>query len=166
MSNHNPYSPPASGAASTSGKKIDLGHEDQADLFVQSLPPMLLKAAVFVQVMASAFMILFALRLLLAVYQNGVAISLELAHLAVGVGGFIVARGLVRGSMTAWIAGLVVCPISAIASLFALLTGSVGGLFCGGLSIASLVLIAVNLENVKRIAIARKALKDGGILHA
>ena len=163
MSNDNPYSPPASGVASASGKKIDLGHEDQADLFVQSLPPILLKAAVFVQMLASAFMILFAMRLWLAVYQNGLAILLELAHLAVGIAGFFIARGLTRGSMTAWIAGLVVCPISAIASLFALLTGSVGGLFCGGLSVASLVLIAVNHESVKRIAVARKALRDAGI---
>ena len=159
----NPYAPPERGVTAAPGRAIELGHEDQADLFVQSLPPILLKAAVFVQVLASAFMILFALRLVLAVYQDAVAIFLELAHLAVGVGGFVVVRGLVRGSTVAWISGIVIAPIAIIASLFALLTGSVGGLFCGGLSVASLILIAVNWQNVKRIGVARKALRGAGI---
>lgn len=163
MANQNPYASPSTGSASESGKKIELGHADQADLFLQSLPPLLLKAAVFVQLMASAFMLLFAVRLVLAVYQDSFAIFLEVAHVVVGVGGFFVVRGVVRGSTPAWIAGVVLAPIAAIASLFALVTGSIGGLFCGGLSVATVVLLGVNYENVKRIGVARKALRDAGL---
>jgi hypothetical protein len=70
---------------------------------------------------------------------------------------------ILKGSTVAWIAGLVICPISAIASLFALATGSIGGLFCGGLSIGNIVLLAVNWPVIKRIGDARKILREAGI---
>lgn len=165
MTEPNPYAAPESGAMSPSGRENALGHHDQADLFVQSLPPVMLKAAVFVLGFMSLFMLVFAIRLAISVEQDALAIGLEIAHLVVGVAGFVIARGLLRGSTTAFVASLVVCPLSALASLFALLTGSPGGLFNGGFSVAAVILVALNWPTIKRIGVARAALKAAGVDH-
>ncbi|MEO8874531.1 MAG: hypothetical protein ABI461_03005 [Polyangiaceae bacterium] len=163
--NPNPYAAPKTGSA-PSGEapdKTHFTHDEQADLFVATLAPILLKANAFTLVLGSAFMVLFALRLILAVSQDPLAIALEIGQLLIGVGGFVIARQVLRGSTAAWIAGLVASPLSALCSLFALATGSVGGLFCGGLSVANLVLLAVNWNSIKRIGEARKILRQAGI---
>ena len=166
MTTPNPYEAPKTGAAASgeAPTKTHFTHDEQADLFVATLAPLLLKANVFTLVLASAFMFLFALRLLLAVEQDALSIALEVAQLAIGVGGFVIARSVIRGSTVAWVAGLVICPISGICSLFALATGSVGGIFCGGLSVANIVLLAVNWGDIKRIGEARKVLREAGVI--
>ncbi len=163
MTEPNPYAAPESGSTAPSGKGRELAHDDQADLFVQSLPPVLLKAAVFVLGFASVFMLVFAIRLAISVVQDPLAVGLELAHLVVGVAGFVVARGLLRGSTVAFVGALVICPLSAIASLFALLTGSPGGLFNGAFSVAAMVLVALNWPTVKKIGVAHAALRAAGV---
>jgi hypothetical protein len=163
--NPNPYAAPQTGSAA-SGEARDknhFSHDDQADLFIATLAPIPLKANVFTLVLASSFMILFAIRLALALFQSPFAIFLELGQAAIGVGGFLVARMILKGSTVAWIAGLVICPISAIASLFAFATGSVGGIFCGMLSVGNVVMLAVNWPVIKRIGEARKILREAGI---
>lgn len=162
MTEPNPYAAPETGGTSRTDNRRELTHDDQADLFVQSLPPLLLKAAVFVLGFASVFMLVFAIRLAISVVQEPFAIALELAHVVVGVAGFVAARGLLRGSAAAFVAALVICPLSAIASLFALLTGSPGGLFNGGFSVAAMVLVALNWPAVKKIGLARALLVSGG----
>ena len=163
--NPNPYAPPQTGSAASGDAraKNHFSHDEQADLFVATLAPILLKANVFTLVLASSFMVLFAIRLALALDQSLVAIFLEVAQLAIALGGFLVARMILKGSTVAWIAGFVICPISAIASLFALATGSVGGIFCGALSVGNIVLLAVNWSVIKRIGGARKILREAGI---
>jgi hypothetical protein len=163
--NPNPYAAPQTGeTASGEGRsKNHFSHDEQADLFVATLAPILLKANVFSLVLASSFMTLFVVRLMIAVLQDPLAIFLEIVQLALALGGFIVARMILRGSSIAWVAGLVICPISAIASLFALATGSVGGLFCGFLSLVNIALLAVNWPVIKRIGGARKVLREAGI---
>jgi hypothetical protein len=163
--NPNPYAAPQTGSAASgeAREKNHFSHDDQADLFIATLAPILLKANVFTLVLASSFMVLFAVRLALALDQSFVAVFLEVGQLAIALGGFAVARMILKGSTVAWIAGLVICPISAIASLFALATGSIGGLFCGGLSIGNIVLLAVNWSVIKRIGGARKILREAGI---
>ncbi len=161
----NPYAAPQTGNAASgeAREKNHFTHDEQADLFVATLAPLLLKANVFTLVFASAFMVLFGVRLMLALVQSPVAIFLEVSQILLGVGGFIVARTILRGSTLAWIAGLVICPLCAIASLFALATGSIGGIFCGILSAGNVALLAVNWPVIKRIGGARKILREAGI---
>jgi hypothetical protein len=161
----NPYAAPQTGNAASgeAREKTHFTHDEQADLFVATLAPLLLKANVFTLVFASSFMILFAVRLMLALVQSPVAIFLEVSQIALGLGGFVVARFILKGNTLAWIAGLVICPLCAIASLFALATGSVGGIFCGVLSTGNVALLAVNWPVIKRIGSARAVLRSAGI---
>lgn len=163
--NPNPYSPPQTGNAA-SGEARGQNHfsyDQQADLFVATLAPLSLKANVFSLVLASCFMLLFSFRLMIALYQSAIPISLEIGQIILGVGGFLVARYILRGSTFWWIVGLVICPICAVASFFALVTGSLGGIFCGILSTGNIALLAVNHPIIKRIGSARAVLRSGGI---
>jgi hypothetical protein len=161
----NPYAPPQTGDAPSgeTREKNHFTHDEQADLFVATLAPLALKANVFSLVLASAFTLLFAVRLMIALNQTAIPIFLEVAQIVLGIGGFVVARFILRGSTAAWIAGLVICPLSIIASFFALITGSPGGIFGGFLSAANIALLAVNWPVIKRIGNARAVLRSGGI---
>ena len=164
-SDPNPYAPPQTGDAASgeTRRKNHLTHDQHADLFVATLAPLSLKANVFSLVLASAFTLLFAVRLMIALNQTAIPVFLEVAQMALGLGGFVVARFILRGSTAAWIAGLVICPLSIVASFFALVTGSPGGIFCGFLSAANIALLAVNWPVIKRIGGARAVLRSGGI---
>lgn len=164
-SDPNPYAPPQTGNAASgeTREKNHFTHDEQADLFVATLAPISLNANVFSLVLASALTLLFAVRLMIALNQTAIPIFLEIAQIALGIGGFVVARFILRGNSVAWVAGLVICPLSIIASGFALVTGSLGGIFCGFLSAANIALLAVNWPVIKRIGNARALLRSGGI---
>ena len=164
-SNPNPYAPPQTGNAASGAARPEnhFSHDQQADLFIATIAPLSLKANVFSLVLASAFMILFAIRLGIALNQTFIPIFLETGHVLVGIGGFVVARLILKGSTIGWILGLILGPIAALASFFALITGSLGGIFCGILSAGNIALLAVNFPIVKRIGNARATLRAGGI---
>jgi hypothetical protein len=157
----NPYAPPEPHRAQL--PKNNFSHDEQADLFVATLAPLSLKANVFTLVLASCFMLLFAARLMIALLQTPIPIFLEVGQIILGIGGFFVARFILRGSTFWWIAGLIICPLGAIASFFALITGSPGGIFGGVLSLGNIALLAVNFPIIKRIGSARAVLRSGGI---
>jgi hypothetical protein len=161
----NPYASPKTGNAASgeAREKNHFSHDEQADLFVATLAPLSLKVNVFTIVLASCFVLLFSVRLMIALVQTPIPIFLEVGQILLGLGGFFVARFILRGSTFWWIVGLVVCPLCAIASFFALATGSIGGLFCGFLSVGNIALLAVNFPIIKRIGSARDVLRSGGI---
>ncbi len=163
--NLNPYSPPQTGNAASgeTRRQNHFSYDEQADLFVATLAPLSLKVNVFSLVLASCFLLLFSVRLLLALLQTPIPIFLEVSQIILGVSGFLVARYILRGSTLWWVVGLVIGPLCAIASFFALATGSIGGLFCGFLSVGNFVLLVVNQPVIRRIGSARAALRSGGI---
>ncbi len=146
-----PYAPPSA------EERVAL--PEGPDLYLETLPPPLLKAAVGVLGLMGAMMLLFALRLWLALRATPMATVLELVHLVSGVLSWVVAWGIYGGrAWLVWV-GLLLSPIVGVASLFALLTGSIGGLLTGGLALANLVLLLLNVSHVQRIGRARAAMR-------
>ena len=67
------------------------------------------------------------------------------------------AVGVRSGRVPLAVVGLAVCPLAALASIFALLTGSIAGLAGIVVSIATPILIAISLRDVARMGSLRKA---------
>jgi hypothetical protein len=146
-----PYAPPrASSVASPT---------DDVDLYLETLPPPLLKAAMGTLGILAFMMLLLAVRLMLAVVATPAAMALEAGHVVLGVACLVVAWGVRRGHVSLLFVGFAICPLAAIASVFALLTGSIGGLFAGALALASFALLALSYGAVGRIGRAHKAMR-------
>jgi hypothetical protein len=121
-------------------------------------PTLLVNAACLGLVLVSLLLVLLMARLLLA--TSGPTASL----LAVGHGAFALlalagAIGVRSGRSPLAILGLLACPIAGLASLFALLTGSIAGLGGGATALVTFVLVLLALRDVARMGAARAALR-------
>ncbi len=149
-----PYAPPR--AASFVAPK------DDVDLFLETLPPPLLKAAYGALIIMGLMVLLLAVRLMLALVPTPMAMAIEAGHVLLGLMCFVVAWGIKNGYAPLLFVGFVVCPLVGVASIAALLTGSIGGLFGGALALTTVVLLAFNFSAVTRIGRARDAIAKRG----
>lgn len=131
---------------------------DSTDYYVHTLPPPVLKALGGALIVAGILMCFLGFRLMLAV-QGSIASMLIAAHMLLGVPHFFLAYGVTAGKMWCMIVALLCAPAVGVLSVFALLTGSLAGLFGIALAVTLLVLIAVNFGNVSRIAHARREMQ-------
>jgi hypothetical protein len=151
-----PYAPPRA-------PSLAVGPTDDVDLFLETLPPPLLKAAFGALVIMGLVVLLLAVRLMIALVATPMAIALEAGHVVLGLLCFAVGWGIKSGHMPLLFVGFVVCPLVGVASIVALLTGSVGGLFGGALALTTVVLLAFNFQAVARIGRARRAIAARGV---
>ena len=149
-----PYAPPRAAPAAPAA----LAASDDVDLYLETLPPPLLKAAFGALVIMGLVVLLLAVRLMIALVATPVAMALEAGHVVLGLSCFAVAWGIKNGYVPLLFVGFVVSPLVGIASIVALLTGSVGGLFGGALALTTLALLALNFGAVARIGRARRAM--------
>src|SRR4051794_26029516 len=118
MGPRNPYAPPGGSSAS-------IPAVDSVDLFVETLAPPILKAAVGVLIVMGITMVLLFVRMALVVANNPAGVALAASHLALGLLAFGVAWGIHEGRTWTAIVGFVLSPAVGLVSLFALVTGSI-----------------------------------------
>jgi hypothetical protein len=149
----NPYAPPRTDAPVDPHAGMD-----SADLFIESLPPPVLKAAGLSWLASGAIASLLLVRLLLNVEQNAFAGLLEAGQLILALGSFAVGVGLLRGYPALAVVGFVLAPFTFGSSVFALLTGSIAGL--AGISVSGLavLLTLVSWKALGKVSAARVAL--------
>jgi hypothetical protein len=144
---------------------------DEADIFAASLPPVILKAAGICALVQGLLMLPFALRLALAIsgeteeaatidyyVGRGTVGIIIVVHIAVAIAS-VASMRMMSGRLWASILAIVVSPLCGLASLVGLLTGALAGLFGIFLAVVTLILAAVNIGNVRRIAHARETLE-------
>jgi CHASE2 domain-containing sensor protein len=152
---NNPYAAP----------KADLTRDphagkDSADLFIETLPSPVLRAAGVAWLVTGILNLFLAFRMILSLVATPVALLLEASHVAVGLVAFAVGAGLMRGRRVASLAGLALTPFTLGLSAFALVTGSLAGLFGVVLTFVSIALTLATLKEVGRIGEARRALSQ------
>lgn len=150
-----PYAPPRAA--------FGVGPSDDVDLFLETLPPPLLKAAYGALIIMGLVVLLLAVRLMLALVATPMAVAVEAGHVVLGLMCFLVAWGIKSGYVPILFVGFVVCALVGVASIAALLTGSVGGLLGGALALTTVVLLAFNFSAVARIGRARRAIALKGV---
>ncbi|WP_394835628.1 hypothetical protein LVJ94_01700 [Pendulispora rubella] len=156
--NHNPYEVPRS--------LSERGAEgDSADLFVQTLPPPLLKLAGLASLLGGLVNLFLVMQFFVAMSawnaRPGAWLSAILGLLSLmGVLYLAVAWGIVKGKLSLVIVGLVVAFFSLVGSVASLLfVISLAGLGAIGLSVVNVVLLLLNMPNVQRISRAYRALR-------
>jgi hypothetical protein len=149
----NPYAAPRSSVAADmhAGK-------DSADLFMETLPPPVLKGAGFSWLALGGINCLLCLRMLLGLEQNVVAGVLEAGHFALALACFAACFGLLRGYAALAVLALPAAPISFGASAFALVTGSLAGMAGMGLVVLAVALTLASRKAFATVAAARVAL--------
>jgi hypothetical protein len=149
----NPYAPPASDASR-------LAHDgrDRADLFIDSLPPPILKAAALAWFATGALLAFFCLHILVDLRVTTVVGALAGVHAALGAAAFGVAMGLLRGRTSVAVIGFGVTPFLLLACAFALSTGALAGMMGLGLVVLSPALTAASLGSVAKVGKARELL--------
>ncbi|WP_394846158.1 hypothetical protein LZC95_01685 [Pendulispora brunnea] len=155
---HNPYEVPRSLSAPG-------GEGDSADLFVQTLPPPLLKLAGLASLLAGLVDLFLVMQFFVAMSawsaRPGPVLSAILGLLFVmGILYLTVAWGIVKGKIPFVIVGLFAAFFSLLASGASLLfVISLAGLGAIGLSMVNVVLLLLNMSNVQRISRAYRALR-------
>jgi len=153
---NNPYAPPT---AHDAAPVVD--ERDRADLFIDSLPPPILKGAAlawFVMGLAVAF---FLLHIVTDLVLTAVVIGVAIVHGLLALACFGVAAGLLRGKKSlAWL-GFVLAPVLFIASGFALYTGALAGLMAMALVLLAPALTAAAWSSIGKVGRARELLAAG-----
>lgn len=149
----NPYAPPEAHAqaAANDGR-------DRADLYIDSLPPPVLKAAALAWLALFALMALFAAHILMDLRRTPVIDVVCVVHAALALSSLGVAVGLLRGRTALAMVGFGVTPFLMLACLFALLTGALAGLMGFGLVLGAPALTAASLSAVAKVGKARDLL--------
>jgi hypothetical protein len=149
----NPYAAPT-----TSTDVNPHAGKDSADLFIETIPPPLLKGAGFAWLALGAVNGLLCLRMLLGLQQNAMAGLLEAGHLVLALACFAGGMGLLRGYPVLAFLTLPLAPLVFAASAFALVTGSIAGLGGLGLVVLASTLTLVSRRSFATVAAARVAL--------
>jgi len=154
----NPYAPPKADAVGEHAHG-----KDGADLYIESLPSPLLRVAIGTWIAAGVLSLVLAFRMLIGLVQTSAAVALEVVHVVAGAGAFGVAYLLRRGRSWATVVGGTVALLFMGESLFALATGSIGGLAQMGLTVLAGTVTAVSMKELTRIGRARAAMARMGL---
>ncbi len=149
----NPYAPPKAHARPAANDA-----RDRADLYIDSLPPPVLKAAALAWLALSGLMAFFAAHILLDLRLTPVMDVVCVLHVALALSSFAVAIGLMRGRTALAVVGFGVTPFLMLACLFALLTGALAGLMGLSLVLGAPALTAASLKAVAKVGQARDQL--------
>ena len=138
------------------------GQRPEQDEAASFAPTVLVNAACIGLVIVAVLMFMLMARLLLATSGTTGGL-LAVAHGVLGLAALAGAGGVRSGRLGAAIVGMLTCPFAGIASLFALLTGSIGSIAGCMLSVVTLVVVAISLGDVARMGAARNALRLGAV---
>jgi CHASE2 domain-containing sensor protein len=150
---HNPYAPPV--------QHGDVNpNADSADLFIETLPSTTLRAAM-ISLVATAILLVFTILQIVAVASYGTVGAVYLVILAVlAVAHLSLVFAVRRGSLIAAVVVFVMTPVTALSAAFMLLSIiSLLPLTVMGLAVVNAVLVGVSWTNIRRIGIARDAMK-------
>ena len=123
-------------------------------------PTTLVHAASGTVVVMGLITLVLMARLLLAT-RGSLSTLLAVGHGAVAIACFLAAAGARSGRLAGSIVGMLACPAAALGSAFALMTGSIGGVFGGVIALLALVLLLLSLGDVARMGQARRAMRAG-----
>lgn len=155
MTNHlSPYAPPRAPTA------FEERGEDQ--LYLDTLPTGLLNAAAISLAVCALMSLALGLRIVLFTRATPLTLSLTGGHFLLAAAASFSVWGVRRGSIAAAVVGMSVCPLLGLLSLFALVTGALGGLMTGFAALLTLALLVVNLRTIGRMGRAHRGLKRQG----
>ncbi|MBX3232120.1 MAG: hypothetical protein KIT84_19605 [Labilithrix sp.] len=123
-------------------------------------PTIVVNAACIGLVVISLLLFLLMARLLIATVGTTSGL-VAVGHGLAGIAALSGAIGVRSGRLSLAVVGLLSCPLAGVASLFALLTGSIAGIAGGAASFITLVLVVISLGDVSRMGAARRALRRG-----
>jgi hypothetical protein len=157
MSNFNPYAPPTT---STQPRDAEFRGADSADLFVEMQPTTQVRAvgiAAILTGIAFAFVTLqFAL---FAISRRPVVVVVELVVALLAAGYLLVAWGVPRARMGTAIFGLVLSVVAGGTSLVVFFwSGAFSSVLAGAGALVTMILLAVSLGDIGRMARARVAM--------
>ncbi|MBX3206903.1 MAG: hypothetical protein KF764_17665 [Labilithrix sp.] len=141
------------------------GHLPEQDEAAGFAPTLLVNVACIALVVVAVLMFVLMARLLLAT-RGTTGGLVAIGHGVLGLLALAGAIGVRSGRLALAIVGIVSCPLAAVASAFALLTGSIAGLAGGALSFVTLVVSVIALRDVARMGAAREALRAGVVTSA
>ncbi len=141
---------------------------DSVDLFVETLPPPVLRAAIGVLIGIGFTMLVLFVRMTIVVAWNPTGVVLAASHMVMALVAFIVAWGVREGRIWLAVVGFALSPLVGVASLFALYTRSIAGLVGGTLALANVGLLVASLAAVETIGrakaeLARVAARDARV---
>jgi len=149
----NPYAPPTSneGAHEHDGR-------DRADLFIDSIPPPILKGAAILWFSLGVFVTLFFLHIVTDLRMTTVVGVLAVIHFALALACFGIGVGILRGRIGVAVLGLGVTPVIVMACAFALWTGAFAGFLALGLVLLAPALTAVSWKSIAKVGRAKALL--------
>ncbi len=131
---------------------------DRADVYIDSLPPPIAKAAALAWFALAFFVGIFCVHILTDLRVTVVVGSLGAIHFLLALGCVGVGIGILRGSVLAAILGFGATPFLLIASVFALWTGALAGLLALGPLLLAPALTAASWKAVVTVGRARAVL--------
>jgi hypothetical protein len=149
----NPYAPPESHARPAANDA-----RDHAELFIDSLPPPVLKGAAIAWFALAALMGFFSVHILVDLRLTPAIGILCGAHVALAAASAGVGIGIFRGRTSLAVVGFGVTPFLLMACTFALFTGALAGLMGLGLVLIGPALTAASLKAIAKVGHARELL--------
>ena len=158
MSNFNPYSPPTAASA----RDLEFHGADSADLFVEMQPTQQVRALGVSAILTGiAFLFVTLQFAMFAMSRRPAVLVIEVLVASIGVGYLLVAWGVPRARLGAAIFGLVLSFVAGATTLVVFFwSGAFSSFFAGIGALVTLILLAIGMGDVRRMARARAAMRQ------
>jgi hypothetical protein len=135
------------------------GPTDGADLYIETLPSPIVRAAGIAAMVTGITMLFACVRFFMSGAEGRSVLVAEGLLVVMAAVEFAVAWGVTGGRTALVFVGFAAAPVVGLLALFVLFTGAFVGSFGASLAMLDIVLLALALSKVRRMAVARSQMR-------